>query len=139
MAKRETKAQAKERERSEACAALKNIIKPGSTVYTMVTHVARSGMMRHVRVLVAHEGAIVDVTSTVGLATGIPVCVRHYRAALKRSGCGMDLAWDTVHRLGRSLFPEGGPLEFSPREAQERRAGEKIERDGGYLLRHSHL
>lgn len=39
-------------ERDEAIARLREWIKPGDTVYTILDHVSRSGMMRHIRVLV---------------------------------------------------------------------------------------
>lgn len=119
MAKRETKAQA------EACADLRKLwdIKAGSTIYTMVTHVARSGMSRDVRVFVVHKGKIQCITSKVAHATGLTLRDRGSWYAIVRGGCGMDLAWDTVYHLSRAMFRE--PT-FDGR-------------DPGYALNHQHL
>lgn len=96
-------------------------------------------MSRDVRVMFVRKGTLCDVTFYVAKATGLTLKERNGRNVIVRGGCGMDLAWDTVYHLGRALFPKGGPLRHSSREAQERRAGEKIERCGGYLLRHDHI
>ena len=42
---------AAEAERAEAIAKLREWIKPGDTVYTVLDSVSRSGMSRHIRVL----------------------------------------------------------------------------------------
>lgn len=140
----------RENDRREAIELLRTgygAIRPGQTVYTTCTHVARSGMSRRISVLVAvpgdpnaeherdREPRIANLSFLVARATGN---LYHERDnAVVMGGCGMDMGFKLVHDLGRVLFPDGGPLELSPREAQERRRGETIERDGGYLLRHS--
>lgn len=54
----------------------------------------------------------------------------------KVSGCGMDMGFALVYDLGRRLWPEGGSVKKSQRRHQEERLGNKVETDGGYLLRH---
>ena len=118
--------------RAEACATLRSMIKPGDSVYVTLKHVSRSGMYRRIAVLVSVGGEVANVSGLVAEAIGAKSTV----GAVGVGGCGMDMGFKIVYDLGRVLFPDGGPLECSPRAGQERRAGETIERDGGYLLKH---
>jgi hypothetical protein len=129
-----TKAQ--QAERDEAIAALRTMIKPGDTVYTSLKHVSRSGMQREIALYVVHDGEIRCISWLAATAMRDRVGKRD---GIVVGGCGMDMGFALVYRLGRTLFPEGGPLEHSPRRRQEERAGETRERNGGYLLKHTWL
>jgi hypothetical protein len=119
-------------------------VKPGATIYTLVKSVSKSGMSRQIQCYIAtrdtttrngktfRENAIHDITGLVSTATGIKRGRDGW--SLNVGGCGMDICFHVVYTLGRVMFPKGGPLECSPREHQEKRAGKKIETDGGYLL-----
>lgn len=130
---RETKAQ--KQERAEQIAALRDRIALGATIYTTLEHVSRSGMVRRVGVYIVEDGENRGITWSVATALGY----RMKGDAIVLEGCGMDMGYHLAYQLGRVLFPDGGPLEKSQREAQERRHGQPIERDGGYLLRHRWL
>ena len=122
-----------ETEQVEAIRALREMgLRPGSTIYTQVTHVARSGMSRTIECFVVVDGGIVNISGYVAHAIG--ESRDHKRGGLRVSGCGMDMCWHTVYRIGRALFPQGGPLSKSPRKHQEKRPGKTREFDGGYLL-----
>jgi len=130
-----TKAQLSEKE--EALTYLRMVLRPGAKVYTKVEHVARSGMSRRISLYMAiiedNKPEIVNVTWYVARALGYKR--NPHDGGITVSGCGMDMCFETVYNLGRVLFPKGGSLKHSPRRAQEERAGNKIECDGGYLLR----
>lgn len=140
----------KQRDAIEAIAVLHETIKPGDTLYCTTCHVSRSGMMRKIKIFSAScekeyengkpigtRPAVRNISFRVAKALGWRFDERW--DAIDVHGCGMDMHFHTVYTLGSALFPKGGDLKLSPRRAQEERAGEKIERDGGYLLKHRSL
>ena len=149
MAIRVTGVDRRAEEKIEAVRELRLLgVRAGSTVYTTVLRVSRTGTSRHVRVFVVvrvrrrgpdgrnrstHE--IRDVTGLVARACGYPL----RRGDLLVHGCGMDMCVSVVHRLGGVMFPRGGPLELSQRYHQERRGGADREINGEYLLRNETL
>lgn len=114
-------------ERAEAVARLRKLLRPGSEVYTVIKHVARSGMSRQIALMVVRKKEIWDISGFVATALGWRWVDSN---AVQVSGCGMDMAFHIVYELGRVLFPEGGPAEVSGRRG---RPGQH-EPDGGYLL-----
>lgn len=144
--KPETQKEAKERERQEAVAYLRDCFPPGSTVYTVLRRVSRSGMMRHISVVAPGESVggldIQDVTWAVARALAIPF--DRDTGGVKVGGCGMDmgfhLAYELSHRLCQNGFEcigqgcpsndhSNGDREYTPHQHQ----------DGGYMLRHRWL
>ncbi len=93
-------------ERAEAIEELRKIIKPGDTIYTILRHVSKSGMMRHISVLVMNEGEPFPITNRVALATDSRV---EYGAhnAIKVAGVGMDMGFSLVYDLTWNLYPDG--------------------------------
>ena len=107
-----TKAQTKERD--EAITQLREWLKPGDTVYTVLRHRSKSGMQRVISALgtsvlvTTHgtaEGWIVDYSGNVGHALGW----RYHRdhGGVVVNGCGMDMGFHLVYSLNATLFPEG--------------------------------
>ncbi len=115
-------------ERLEAVEELRTILKPNDEVYTIVTHVSRSGMSRRIRLFVVRDGENRSITHLVARAVGYRI-VRGWADSIHVDGCGMDMCFDTVYQLGRTLFPEGGPT-TRPRNGDK----SGFESDGGYLL-----
>jgi hypothetical protein len=108
-------------EKQEAIAKLREWIKPGDRVYTVLRHASTSGMLRAISLLIIHEGRILDVSWLTARACGYS---RHEKTGgIVMRGCGMDMGYEVVYTLGRVLNPEGTP---------ERK-------DGGYSLRHEWL
>ena len=138
-------ATSKKRDAIEAIAVLRQLITPGDTLYCVTTHVSRSGMLRSIKVMHAvgpqvpgeARPEVRNISWRVAKALGWRF--DSDRDSVKVDGCGMDLHFHTVYCLGRALFPDGGDLSLSPREHQERRAGQTREVDGGYLLKHASL
>lgn len=118
--------------RDEAIAQLKEWIKPGDTVYTILDHVSSSGMSRAIRVLIprikyAYDTDGVDSLSVVqGVATGVEfwhpnyavgeaLGLKHWKKngyekdALVVGGCGMDMGFHLVYELSHVLYGKGYP------------------------------
>lgn len=138
-------------ERDEAIAKLREWIKPGDTVYTVLDSVSSSGMSRQIRVVLIQcgENSAEPVTLHPNWAVGKALDMRHGKRngreldSLTVGGCGMDMGFHIVYSLGRVLFPEfkcigkGCP-------SNDHVNGEPIKKgtkhsDGGYALRHRWL
>ena len=129
-----TKKALKEQEKREAIATLLNILKPDDTVYTDVKHVASSGMSRQIAVFVPYvdnegKARIKEITWLVSTALGIKVGSKY---GLIMGGCGMDMCFSVVYRLGMALWPNGTP------EPHGRRNGQP-DSCGGYALKKEDL
>ena len=126
-----TKAQQTEREK--AIEQLREWIKPGDTVYTILDHVSRSGMQRAIRVVIpivageaiesaAPGGRPTDYVrkDSIGVdfrhpnyAVGKALGLRHWKRngyeqdALMVGGCGMDMGFHLVYNLSYALYGKG--------------------------------
>lgn len=93
-------------EKAEIVKELRELLKPGDTVYTKLNHVSRSGMMRHIEVLVFRDNQPRHITYDVGR-------LLEYTQAkddgLKVGGCGMDMGFSVVYGLSRALYGDGYP------------------------------
>jgi hypothetical protein len=136
-----TRAEGQRAYRAQACADLRELIKPGDTVYTILRHVSSSGMSRRISVLITQVEErtdangkrkrvpiIRDISGYVSTAIDYPQ--HDGTGALVVGGCGMDMGFHVVYSLGRTLWPEG------TKRPHRTRNGEP-DRDGGYALRHS--
>jgi hypothetical protein len=98
----------KEKERQAAIARLRELLKPGDTVRTVLRHVSRSGMSRSISTLILHTDGSADVSDYSGLvarALGWPFDEKH--GGVKVAGCGMDMGFHLVYSLSYTLFPAG--------------------------------
>lgn len=91
--------------KAEAIAKLRDWLKPGDTVFTLVRSVSASGMSRTMDLYVIREGEPLRVTWSVCDACGFTYDRK--REALKVSGCGMDMGFHVVYSLSRVLFADG--------------------------------
>lgn len=140
----------KAREKIIARARLAHMLPPGSTVYTSLAHVSRSGMMRKIRALVVDEdGEIVNVSAWVAEALGEPH--DSDANAVKVGGSGMDMGFHLINSLCYAIHGsanEDMPPVSALRHVPERKRWPMIRRekgaDGretesvhpGYTLRH---
>lgn len=120
-----SKASEKAAVRAEAIENLRERLAPKSVVYTSVAHVSASGMSRTIRCYIVHDGQIENITWLVGKAIDESWDERHW--GLKVSGCGMDMCFHTVYRLGSVLWPNGTPEPHSTRNGDP-------DSTGGYAL-----
>lgn len=120
---------------------LREIFPPGSTVYTVLRSVARSGMSRTLDVYAMCEGRPLWVTPRVARVIG---CTRK-GDAMRVQGCGMDMGFWVAYELARKLYQDQfrciGEKCPSNDHTNERRNpkgydSERIHSDAGYALRH---
>jgi hypothetical protein len=90
---------------TEARELLRKWLKPGDTVHTILDHVSRSGMCRHIRLVVlkCENDRPIDLhpNHAAGLVLGYR---RAKRDGLVVGGCGMDMGFHIVHSLGYALW-----------------------------------
>lgn len=115
-------------ERQTAIDQLREWIKPGDTVYTVLDHVSSSGMSRAIRVVIPYHkhaglnpagGSIIPAGNDLidfihpNWAIGKALDLRHYKRngreqdALVVGGCGMDMGFHLVHELSYTLYGNG--------------------------------
>ena len=93
-----------DRERQEAIEKLREWIKPGDTVHTILRHVSKSGMTRDIGiVLIRDDGSTIHPNYAVSRALDMPL--KH--DAVRIGGCGMDMGFAIVYDLSYALYGEG--------------------------------
>ena len=137
-------------------AGLREAGRPGTTVYTVLRHVSRSGMYRVVAVYLLEDQQEAgwqprEITGRVAAVLGRRYDKRHEGIGV--SGCGMDAGFEIVYELGRALWPGGVPCTGSEYSRAGRlgcqsnahsngerayRAG-TVHEDGGYAYRQAWL
>ena len=93
------------KERDESIAQLREWIKPGDTVYTVLRSVSKSGMSRTLDVYLIEDSDPMRITWSVSKAAGFTYSDR--AEAIRADGCGMDMGFHVVYNLSRVLFPDG--------------------------------
>ena len=91
-------------EKEQALGSLRRWLKPGDTVYTILRHVSRSGMMREIGVVLLDKDVDLHPNWAVSKVLGTP---QGKSDGLRIGGCGMDMGFHLVATLSRCLFPEG--------------------------------
>lgn len=138
-------------QQQEAIAQLREIIKPGDTLYTILRHVSRSGMQREISVVTSeHRNIDYLVARALGDRIG-----KHDGVIV--GGCGMDMGFHLVYNLSYALFPHGfgcigegcpsndhsnGDRDYTPHYGgghSWRPAPAHWHRDGGYAVRQQWL
>lgn len=97
-----TKAQKQEQE--QARERLRAMLPPGSTVYTTVKHVSRSGMQREIACHAIQDGRMVWLSGLIAQACGMRLGKRD---GLIIGVCGMDTGFAIVYELSHALYPAG--------------------------------
>lgn len=99
---------AQQAERAEALARLREWLRPGDTVYTILRHVSRSGMQRSIAPIAFLNNDARDaryLARNVALALGM--AEDRHREGVKINGCGMDMGAHLVYSLSSALFRDG--------------------------------
>jgi len=104
---------------------LKDILKPGDTVYTILRHTSQSGMTRYIGLVVIRDGHPLHPNYAANVLLG--KSYKHKYDGVKMTGCGMDMGFELVYNLGRILYPAGF------------KDGNSHQPDGGYAFRHEWL
>lgn len=91
-------------DREEALTRLREWIKPGDTVHTLLRHVSRSGMQREIGVVLLKDGIDLHPNHAVACVLGKRLGKRD---GVIVGGCGMDMGFHLVYNLSYVLFPDG--------------------------------
>lgn len=125
---------------------LRQYCPPGSTVYTNLIRVSRSGMSRVISLHVVDpkDGQIINISGRA--ARAMNDSWDNKTGGIKVSGCGMDVGFHLVYNLARTLYRDGftcaGKLKNrSMCPSNDHSNGDRNYRkhkhsDGGYALNH---
>ena len=83
---------------------LMRLCPPGTTVYTVLNSVSRSGMSRDIKMYVIVDGAPQWIAGYAAVLLGEKVTPRD---GIKAGGCGMDMGFHLVYNLSMTLYPTG--------------------------------
>lgn len=91
-------------DKAEALATLRKLCPPGTTVYTKLNHVSRSGMSRSITpfIMIGNEPRYIAYSVAVLFNQS-----RDKYDGIRVSGCGMDIGFHLVYNLSYLLYPEG--------------------------------
>ena len=133
-------------ERDDAIARLREWLKPGDTVYTVLRNVSRSGMQRTIGVLGIElpgrgdcaDPKIRDYTRNVAMALDLRDDNR--RSGVVIGGCGMDMGLEIVYQLSTVLFRDNFECIGERCPSNDHSNGDRNyklhpHRDGGYALK----
>lgn len=98
-----TMTKARAAERDEALARLREILKPGDTIYTVLRHQSRSGMVRDIDAYVFRDNEPLWLSSYASKVLGW----RMANDAVRVDGAGMDMGFHLVYALSATVFPDG--------------------------------
>jgi hypothetical protein len=136
-----TKAQQDERE--DSIERLREWLKPGDTVHTILRHVSSSGMQRSISAVKLENSDVIDLDYHVSRVLEYRFDDR--RGGLKVGGCGMDMGFHLVYSLSRALYGDGYECtgkgcqsSFHQGEHWEDFTSEPVHKDG-YALNHRWL
>lgn len=98
----------------ESLARLRECFPEGSTVYTVLRHVSRSGMMRHIGVIALNTGEAGEEITVLHLdydaARVLGYAQDRSNDGLKVGGAGMDMGFRVAYGLASALYGDGYAL-----------------------------
>lgn len=126
---------------AESLATLRKLCPPGTTIYTILKHVSRSGMQREISCYVMEEGEPRWISWYVARVLGEPM---GQRDGVKVNGCGMDMGFHIVYSLAYALHREGFDCIGEGCPSNDHSNGDRNREphrhsDPGYSLKHSWL
>lgn len=95
-------------ERDEAIQSLRETLKPGDTVYTVLRSVSRSGMSRDIDLYKLEPEGPRWLSRIAARACNWTW--NNKRECVKVGGCGMDMGFHLVYNLSRTLFDDSHPF-----------------------------
>ena len=126
-------------EQEKAREDLRQYLKPGDTVYTVLRHCSRSGMSRTVDVFIFRDNSPLRMSWQVAKAIGFTYDRKH--EGVKVGGCGMDVGFEVVYNLSHALFSEGFTCIGDHCPSNDHSNGDRnytphVHKSGGYALKH---
>ena len=125
-----TAKEAKAARQRYAVSRLRQWLKPGQGVTTILTYVSSSGMSRRLKVCIALDGRVFNITRFTAEACGYRL--NDHEGSIIVGGCGFDAGHSVVYGLGCALWPDGTPEPHGVRNGQPDSAG-------GYALKQGWL
>lgn len=95
------KTKKKQDEQEKARNHLRELLKPGDTVYTILRHVSNSGMSRRIDLYIFRDNKPYYLTYWAAEALGEKV---NKKGGIVVGGCGMDMGFHLVYNLSMALF-----------------------------------
>ena len=83
---------------------LREILKPGDTVYTLLRSVSRSGMSRSISLYTFKDNEPMMLDYATSILTGYKL---DKNEGVKIGGCGMDMGYALVYALSNALYRDG--------------------------------
>jgi len=126
--------------KQECIARLREWLRPGDTIHTVLRHCSRSGMFRRISLLKPEkDGRIINLDYSA--ATAMDYNLRDRQEGIPVSGCGMDMGFHLVYSLSQVLFPKGFTCIGHKCPSNDHSNGDRNYRrhhhnSGGYALRH---
>jgi hypothetical protein len=105
---------------------LLEILTPGDTVFTILRHVSQSGMSRRIDLYAIQDNGPRYLS---GYASTVLDMKLSDKGGIVTGGCGMDMGFDLVYRLGAALWPNGTDKPHGTRNGEP-------DSNGGYALKH---
>jgi hypothetical protein len=99
-------------ERDEFIAKLRETLKPGDTLHTVLRGVSRSGMNRKIDVYLlkpGENGKVEKQWLSYWIAKACGFTFDKKKECLSVNGCGMDMGHHVVYETARRVFSEGFP------------------------------
>ena len=131
---------------AEAINELRKSIHPGDTLYCILRHVSRSGMMRVIDILKmstnGHRDRIFPRYLSYHIERALDLRAdKNHSQGIRVEGCGMDMGFHLVYSLGCLLWPKGRKITKRLAQSGAPVRGEigQVEPDGGYLIKHEWL
>tara|TARA_R110000824_G_scaffold28841_1_gene96494 strand:+ start:26 stop:451 length:426 start_codon:yes stop_codon:yes gene_type:complete len=126
---------------------LRELLHPGDTVYTILDHCSRSGMTRHIRVVIARtgdDGRTYHLHPNWHVATALGVRQAKRGDGVVMGGCGMDMGFQLVYTLSATLWPDGFVCLGDRCRSNDHSNGDRDRtphhhKSGGYALTHEWL
>ncbi len=101
---------ARQKQSEEFVMKLRETLKPGDTLHTVLRSVSRSGMNRKIdvyKLYVNSNGEVDKSWLSYWIAQAVGYTFDKKAEAISVTGCGMDMGFDVIYNLGRVLFPNG--------------------------------
>ncbi len=137
-------------EREDAIKRLREIVKPGMKIYTVLKSVSSSGMSRNIDVFVftVEDGEPRKWWLSPLVAKACGFSFNEKRECLRIGGCGMDMGFHVAYSIGSVLYrggwyctgkncPSNDHTNGMPRPDEG--TASIVHKDGGYSTRHEWL
>lgn len=137
-------------EREDAIKRLREIVKPGDTLYTILRSVSSSGMSRGIDVYAfdCKDGKLSKAWLSYLTAKACGFTFNDKKECLRVGGCGMDMGFHVAYSLASVLYrdgfyctgkncPSNDHTNGMPRP--EEGTASIVHKDGGYAVRHEWL